>query len=53
MTKDEMAKLQLGLDVLQSIRAQLQDFQTKFDTLFYMTEKHQQEVRELLKTLQR
>jgi len=51
MTKDKMAKLQLGLDVQQLIRAQLQDFQTRFDLQFHMTEMHQG-VDDLLKTLQ-
>ena len=51
MTKDEMAQLQLELNVQQLIRAQLQDFQTRFDLQVHMTEKHQ-EVRELLKSLQ-
>ena len=51
MTKDEMAKLQLGLRVQQLIRAQLQDFQTRFDLQVHMMEKHQA-VGELLKSLQ-
>jgi hypothetical protein len=51
VTKDEMAQLQLELNVQQLIRAQLQDFQTRFDLQVHMRETHQA-VGELLKSLQ-
>jgi hypothetical protein len=35
MTTEEKQTLKLGVEVLQRIRAQLEDFQTKFDMLFY------------------
>jgi hypothetical protein len=52
VTTEEKQMLKLGLDVLQGIRVQLEDFQTTFDLLVHMTEKHQKEVLDLLKALQ-
>jgi flagellar biosynthesis regulator FlaF len=53
MTQEEMKMLGRGVDALESIRAQLADMQTRIDMLFFMTEKHQQAVRDLLNGMQR
>ena len=53
MNDEEMKTFNLGVDVLENISARLRDFQVRFNMLFHMTEKHQEEVRNLLRGMQR
>jgi hypothetical protein len=52
MTQEERKLVELGVDTLQTISARLLDLKSTIDMLFFMTEKHQKEVRDLLKGMQ-